>query len=212
MKKAGIGCLIAVGIVVAVIGVGSWFVMQRAREFVGGLTQLAEITDINEQIRDRRAYEPPADQRLEADQVARYVDIQRAMVERLGARLDTLDAKYRQLAEDLENKGREAGIREMMGAWRDMIGLVVDAKRAQVDAINEAGMSLDEYIWVRSQVLFALGHAFAAFNLEQITGDGPSPASDAGAPPADVRQHNLDLLGPWLDDTEDWLPLSFFGL
>ena len=212
MKKAGIGCLVAVAVVVVLIGVGTWFVMQRAKDFVGGVTQLAEVSNLNEQIQNRAPYRPPADQRLDAAQVTRYVEIQRAMVERLGARLDTLDAKYRQLSEELEQKGREANLREVLAAWRDMIGLVVDAKRAQVDAINAAGLSLDEYNWIRSQVLYALGHAFAAFNVEQITADGPPPATPADVPPAAVREHNLELLEPWLDDTENWLPLSFFGL
>ncbi len=211
MKKGGIGCLLALGVLVGVIAVGSYILMQRAKDFVGGVAQFAEISRLNEQVRDQRSYDPPLDQPLGADQVSRYVDVQRAMLARLGTRVKELEAKYEQLSEKHAAANRDANVREIMGAWRDMVGLIVEGKQAQVDAINAAGMSLAEYNWVRAQILLTLGHGFAAVDFAQLA-EGASVPAPPDAPPADVREQNLEILQPHLEDAEDWLPLSFFGL
>lgn len=211
MKKTGIGCLVVLGVVVCIITVGAILAMQRAREFVGGITQVAQVGELNEQIRNRSSYQPPVDQALAATQVASYVDIQRVMVDRLGNRMRELEAKYEQLSARHEEQGRDANVREVLGAWRDMVGLIVDAKRAQVDALNAAGLSLEEYNWIRAQILFAMGHGFSAVDYSQIDADRPVPALP-DAPSVSVQEQNLAVLEPYLDDAEAWIPLSFFGL
>ena len=211
MKKSGVGCLVALCVVGVVIAVGSYLVMQRAKDFVGGFTQLAEVSQLNQEVRNQRSYQAPLDQPLAAEQVSRYVDVQRAMLARLGTRVSELEAKYEQLSEKHAAANRDANLREVMEAWRDMVGLIVEAKRAQVDAINAAGMSLEEYNWIRAQVLFTLGHGFAAIDFAQLA-EGASVPAPPDAPPAEVRDQNLETLQPYLENAEDWLPLSFFGL
>jgi hypothetical protein len=197
------------------IGLGSCFVFSKAKAFVGGYTQLAEIPALNEKIRDQSAYTPPAHGRLESRQIERYIAVQRGMRDTLGARFQQLDAKYSQLSRDLEKKGREANLRESLAAWQDVMTLLTDAKRAQVDALNAGGFSLGEYQWVRQQTLLALGHGAFGFNLEALGGDPSNMAEALGAaqpPEAPVLQHNRELLVPHEESMEEWLALSFFGL
>ncbi len=211
MKKVGIGCAVALGVFSLLVVVGVRIAMNRLQGFVGGMQQLTEIAELDNQIQNRRPYRPAADQSLAEDQVTRYVDIQRAMLAQLGTRVNELEAKYQQLS--TERGDRDPSFREIMEAWRDMVDLIVEAKRAQVAALNAQGISLEEYNWIRTQFLYTLGHGFAVFDISSLAGDGEQPASEpADLPPSAVRQQNLELLQPYLDDAEDWLPLSFFGL
>ena len=209
MKKVGVGCAVALGMVSLLVVVGARFAIHRFQGFVGGVQQFAEISQLDDRVTNRRPYRPEADQPLDETQIARYVGIQRAMLSQLGARVQELEAKYQQLSD--ERGDRDPSLREVMGAWQDMVDLVVEAKQAQVDALNEENMSLEEYAWIRKQVLSTLGHGFGAFDLSRVVGEGDEPQLP-DAPPSEVRQQNLELLEPYLDDADDWLPLSFFGL
>ena len=199
----------ALGIFSLVAFVGVRVVMHRLQGFVGDVQQFAQISQLDNQVQNQRPYRPATDQPLEAAQVSRYVEIQRVMLAQLGERVAALESKYQQLS--AERGDRDPNLREMMGAWRDMVDLLVLAKSAQVSALNEKGMSLAEYSWIRTQVLYTLGHGFAVFDLSRLAGEDP-PLEPVDLPPAEVRQQNLELLQPYLDDAEDWLPLSFFGL
>ncbi len=209
MKKAGIGCLVALGVVGVVVLIGSRIVMNRLQGFVGGMQQLAEISQLEGQIRNQRPYHPAPDQALDETQLKRYVGIQQAMLTQLGERAAALDSKYKQLSE--ARGDRDPSLREVMDVWRDIVDLIVDAKRIQVSALNEAGISLEEYNWIRAQVLYTLGHGFGAFDLSRLA-EGETQPELPDVPPSEVRQQNLELLQPYLNDADDWLPLSFFGL
>jgi hypothetical protein len=136
------------------------------------------------------------------------------MVASLGDRVRKLDDKYKQLSRDLETKGRDANLSESLGAWGDVIALIVDAKREQVTALNAAGLSLSEYEWIRAQALLAMGYAAFGLNLEGLAGDSANflGAGDSTAPDVQALQRNRELLQPYEETVQEWLPLSFFGL
>ena len=212
MKKLGIGCLVVFAMLAAAIGLGSCFVFSKAKQFVGNFAQLGEISAMNDQIRNRSDFKPPADGKLKPAQVERYVGVQRTMLSSLGDRARKLDEKYKQLAKDLESKGREANLRESLAAWGDVVALIVDAKREQVSALNAAGLSLSEYEWIRAQSLLALGYGAFGMNLETLASAAPEAFGNADTPDVKVLQHNRDLLAPYEETAKEWLPLSFFGL
>lgn len=215
MKSLGIGCAVLAALVTLAIVLGSCFVVRKAKQFVGGYAQLAEIPALNEQVRNQAAYEPPNDGRMQAQQVEQYMAVQRGIHDRLGERFQALNEKYSQLSRDLDAQGRDANLGQSLGAMTDLIGLLMDAKRAQVDALNTAGLSLGEYQWVRQQTLMALGRGAVGFNLEALAGQ-PSNMGTVMAMPAapDVQmlEQNRALLAPYEESMDQWLPLSFFGL
>ncbi len=215
MKKVAIGCGVVAGVMMLALGVGSYFLYSAGKKYFEGYAELAEIPALNEQIRDQSAYRPPADGRMTAAQVEQYTRIQQSIRNELGARFRQLETKYDQLSRDLDETGRDANIRELLSAWADVISLVVDAKRAQVHALNQAGYSLDEYYWVRQQTLMALGYGAFAWNLEALAED-PSAMWAPKTPDAtenlEALRHNRALLQEHEDSLDDWLALSFFGL
>lgn len=212
MKKVAIGCGIIAGLMMLLLGGGAYYFYSK---YFSNLTELAELPALNEEIRDQSDYRPPADRRLTAAQVDQYIRIQRAIRDDLGNRFRELDEKYSALSRSIEDESRDPRIRELLGAWVDVVALIMDAKRAQVRALNTERMSLGEYYWIREQTLMALGYGAFGWNLEALA-DDPSRmlkgAPRAEAPDLETLEHNRALLQEHEDTIEDWLALSFFGL
>ena len=99
----------------------------------------------------------------------------------------------------------------------EVAGIYVDGKRAQVDALNRLGMSLEEYRWTRSQVYAALGVPFMELDIPAIMAEvqeGRQPVPRAfdlksalSATPA-LRK----MVEPHRKVLEDNVGLAFFGL
>jgi hypothetical protein len=98
----------------------------------------------------------------------------------------------------------------------DLVGIYVDGRRAQLEAIERAGMSLEEYRWTRSRVYAAIGVPFMELDIPAMVGDikeGGHPASgiyltdDSTGSPA-VRK----LVEPHRKMLEENVGLAFFGL
>lgn len=215
MKNLGIGCAIVAALLTLAVVLGSCFVIRKAKQFVGGYARLAEIPALNEQIRNQASYEPPADGRMQARQVEQYMAVQRDIHGRLGERFQELNEKYSQLSPQFDPQGRTANLGQSLGAMSDLIGLLMDAKRAQIDALNTAGLSLGEYQWVRQQTLLALGRGAVGFNLEALAGQPSTMGTVMAMPTAPDQQmleQNRALLAPYEESMDQWLPLSFFGL
>ncbi len=215
MKNVAIGCGIVAAILTLAIGLGSCFLVHKAKQVVGTYAQLAELPALNEQIRNQSTYAPPEDGRLDARQIERFMAVQNGIHVRLGERFKQLDDKYSQMTQDLKQKGREASLGQSMGALNDLMSVLMEAKRAQVDALNSAGLSYSEYQWIRQQTLIALGQGMAGFNLEALAGN-PAMAGSVLAMPAhldpQVLEQNRALLEPYEGTMDQWLTLTFFGL
>lgn len=181
------GCLIA-ALLVLVVGAGAvyWVVLrplwQGASALMDTAQQWQQVAQLEQQVRNRTPFSEPAEGRLDAAQVAAFVIVQQAMADRLGDRWQQLETKYRELKADQQRDGREPGVQDMFVAYADLSGLIVEAKRAQVDALNGSGLSLDEYRWIRGQSFAALGLAAQ---------DSPMPAMAGTA-----LGHNAELLRP----------------
>ncbi|MEX0916456.1 MAG: hypothetical protein WDZ60_11205, partial [Wenzhouxiangellaceae bacterium] len=163
MKNFAIGCA-GVLLVLTVVGGGiAWFkVIKPGMEFAGGIAELGkEYSELNESIDNRSGFNPPSDGELSEDRFQRYLAAQRQMRTELEGRLEELQAKYESLEKEIDERGGQAGIGDMMGAYSDLTDLLIDAKGAQVEAINTQEFSLQEYNWVRDQVYRALGESVA---------------------------------------------------
>lgn len=166
MKNFAIGCL-AVLVILTVAGVGVvWYKfgddISAGIGAVQGVAKLApRFEELNESIENRAGYTPPANGELSEDTFQRFLTAQRRMRGELEGRLEELQAKYDSLEQEIDERGGQAGISDMMGAYGDLTDLLIDAKRVQVEAINDQNFSLQEYNWVRDQVYRAIGESVA---------------------------------------------------
>ncbi len=234
MKKPAVVWVVA-GLIIVALAIGFYFLVRTAGDFYStardfystagdfystagdfyeDYAEVASIPALNEQIRNQTEYRPPADQRMTASQAERYVTVQRAMAQTLGNRFEELDKKYDQLTRSLNERGREPGLADLMTVWTDIMSLLTDAKRAQVDALNKTNLSLSEYQWIRRKTLEALGHGGMTFNFEALLTDPARVVSVPDPQTIDPRalEHNRALLEPHEDSMEEWLVFSFFGL
>ncbi|HKL54206.1 MAG TPA: hypothetical protein VJ902_09610 [Wenzhouxiangellaceae bacterium] len=200
MKNFAIGCA-AVLVILTVGGVGVvWFKfgddISAGIDAVQGVAKLApQFEELNDSIENRASYAPPADGELSEDAFQRFLAAQRQMRTELEGRLEELQSKYEALEQEIDERGGQAGISDMMGAYGDLADLLVDAKRAQVEAINDHDFSLQEYNWVRDQVYRAIGESVAVAAI--AANPTASTAFQASVPEATremVEPHREELM------------------
>jgi hypothetical protein len=105
----------------------------------------------------------------------------------------------------------------LISAYRDLATGYVEAKRVQVDALNEAGLSLDEYRWVRRQAYTALGMPMMDMDVAQLVQQvqsGGTPARPVTTTPLGLSgtPATLKLVEPHRKVLEANAGLAFFGL
>ncbi|MGI8672036.1 MAG: hypothetical protein ACR2LU_05465 [Luteitalea sp.] len=221
MKKIVIGCGLAL-LLVTIAGAAGlyYFVYRPARSFVTSMAQLSEVAELDQQVSNTRSFTAPVAGALTPAQVTRFVAVQEAMHGRLGARATELEAKYKEMS----NRSPENhNIAEVVGAYRDVFGLIAEAKRAQVDALNAQQFSLEEYAWVRTRVYEAAGVAITGIDFREMTEklkDGdfsgvqtPDPAPTVtNTPEAGIPEVNQTLVAPHKDAMQRWFAYAMFGL
>lgn len=221
MQKLLVGCLVVVILAAIALGVGGYLAyraasptLQRARDYVGSLGRLGELSDLDAQIARRGPFEPPASGELTDAQVTRFVEVQHHMRQSLGARMQEIEAKYQGLSRDGERRPTPG---EIFSGLADVAGLFVDARRAQVEALNAQGLSQAEYDWIKGRVYAAAGmQVVSGIDLRQIEKMARDGAAQVGmeppsVPAPDVPARNRELVTPHLSEMKDWLPLAFFG-
>jgi hypothetical protein len=108
----------------------------------------------------------------------------------------------------------------LIGFWRDLGGVATEAKRRQVEALNEQGFSLAEYQWVREQAYLALGMESLAVGFGELV----TAARDGGISGMEdlarrqeqadqaVPPENRALVEPHREELAEWAPLALLGL
>lgn len=216
MKKLLVGCLVLVIVGAIGVAVASYFAyraaspyIQKASDYAAGLKALPEL---DRQIANRAAYDPPASGELTREQVERFARVQERVRKGLGARVKDLEAKHAVL------RGKQApSPAEALSALADFFGLFVDARRYQVEALNAERFSQAEYDWVRARVYAAAGmHLTSAFDVRKIEEMARLGQSQVGLEPnfrvPEPPTRNRALVEPYLNKMDEWLPLAFFGL
>lgn len=212
-KKLLVGCLVlaVVGIIVGGI-VGYYFVYRPARDYIAGFSDVSQVVELNDEVENQAPFSPPGDDLLTPRQVDAFVAVQRRMVGDLGFRLEELKRKY----EAFDGPSAERpGFSDLLGIWRDLKDLVLFAKRIQVEALNDAGLSIAEYRWVRTRFYQALGAEFFSINLEQIAEavkqQDPDLLGEASAPDI-APEANRRLVQDYQQEAAQWLAYAWLGL
>jgi hypothetical protein len=169
MKKWVIGCGLALLIVLVVgVGAGYWFVYRPAQAYLASFRQLGEIAELDKRVANKSTFTPPDNGELTKATVTRFVKVQEEIQSRLGGRAAELKAKYDQIEAAQKGDKRSASFGEVLGAMKDLAGIIVEGKRAQVEALNQSQFSLEEYQWVRQAVYAAAGVTLSEIDLRNI--------------------------------------------
>ncbi len=221
MKKFAIGCGIVLVLAAIAAGLGSWYVIHKVKDTFAGFADLAKVPDIEKSVANTTVYAPPDSGELTEAQVTRFMAVQDHVKETLGAKFTELNAKYKALSDRLNKKQDTAlDFPEVVAAYRDLASTYVEAKRAQVDALNQNNFSLSEYKWVRKQAYLALGMPVMDLDVSSVIDAVKSGKNldTAQTAPATLPlgpsgpEKNKALVEPHKKVLEDNAPLSFFGL
>lgn len=215
MKKFAIGCLIVAAVLVVVGGcLGYFFIWRPASGYIASVRQLSELPDIEKQVTNTASFAAPGSGQLTDASVGRFVKVQEAIETSLGPTFTQLKTKYDAMDKVMKSENRQATALEGLTALKDLTGIIVQGKRAQVEALNANGFSLEEYAWVRRQVYAAAGIPLAQLDFSDITkalrsgGDIVKPAPEVTEVPA----RNKELVAPYAGKLKEWAALGFFGL
>jgi hypothetical protein len=184
MKKLAIGCgvLLLLGMVGA--GGASYYAYHKVSSAVVGFAELGSLPQLERSVRNQQPFEPPAAEPSQP-QIEHLMEVQGSVRTRLGARADEIEHRYRRLL--AKDSVSAVDVPELVSAYRDLASAYMDGKRAQVDALNRAGLSLDEYRWIRSQAYGALGMSLLEVDVSRIIDDvkaGRQPVTPASRRPA----------------------------
>jgi hypothetical protein len=216
MGKFVIGCL-GVGLLLSVAGIGVvWWkfgddISAGVGMVTGGIEAAGEFAKLQEEfeeldatVANRAAFSAPADAQLGEERFERFMQAHAQMRGVLEGRLQELDAKYEQQKQDLEAEGGEMGLAEIADAYGDLAALLLDAKRAQVEALNAQDFSLEEYRWTRNVVYKALGESVAVAAIGQ--------GANASQFNQTVPQETIDLVEPHRQELMETYVLAWWGL
>ena len=154
------------------LAIGVYYFAHRVGSTVAQFAALASVPEIERQVQNTRPYQPPASGEFTDAQLARLLAVQAAIKQKLGARFEALDGKYRSLSESL--KHRDANVTDapaLLSAYSDLAATYLDAKRWQVEALNVQHLSMVEYRWIRKQAYAAIGLPVMDFDLARIIDD-----------------------------------------
>ncbi len=157
------GCLIAVAIIVILLaGAGWWFVGRPISQVASSAQELARIGSMDVQLNNRSTFTPPANGELQPEQVERYLAVLETIRADLQNRFAALEQRYEQVGTERPSL---MDIPRLAGAYADFIGLLGQARSAQIEALNANGFSESEYSWTRREVLRAAGLQGADYDI-----------------------------------------------
>lgn len=205
MPKVLVGCLVFAVLIIGGGGAVGYFVFIKPfTDMAGDAVRFAqEYQELNEQLQQTEPYSPPANNQMTEPQFQRFLAAHTAMRDQLAGRLSELEEKYQELDEKIQEEGRDPNLRELADGYRDLADLMMEAKRAQVAALNRYNFSLEEYIWVRNHTYLALGQSVGVVSL----GDNQQ---------AHHRHHVTEEATGWVEQHREALMetyvLAWFGL
>jgi hypothetical protein len=221
MKKLAIGCLV-VFVVAGVAAVGVvYYGYMKVRSTVTQFAELGRVHDLERSLRVQTPFIIPTSGELTPEQVDKFMKVTTRVHDRLGKDIEVFQRNYKALAAKKDTSVADAPA--LMSAYRDMAAGWLDAKRAQVEALNDVGLSLQEYRWIRSAAYGALDIPFIDVDFAHIADQVKNAASQAGSP-ADAAvlvggafagkgpASNAKLLEKYRKQLEAYLPLAAFGL
>lgn len=222
MKKVALGCLIVLVIALIGFGVAGYYAYRWAQPMIQStgdyLDRAREMTRIGDRVQNRAPYAPPENGELTAGQVDRFIAVQARVRDELGTRWTEIETKSAEIREKTQNNQRELTFAEFTTVLSELSSLYLEARRAQVDALNVHKFSDGEYAWVRNRVYEAAGMELAGgIDLSKIEALARESAMNSNVklpdmPKPSVPETNLKLVKPHLAKLKESFPLALLGL
>jgi hypothetical protein len=215
VKKLAIGC----GLVLLLTGIAAagvaYYLFRQVSSTVTQFAQFTRLPELERGVRNRAPFDPPSSQELTELQIEKLVQVQAQVRARLGERVAALEAKYKTLAE--KERASLGDAPAILQAYSDLAATWMDAKRTQIEALNAAGLSMEEYRWIRNQAYRALGMPFVDLDISRLVEDAQRGVSREaartmgaiGPDSPEVNRKRIEKVKKFLEEN---LALASFGL
>jgi hypothetical protein len=215
IKKILIAVAVLIVLMIAAAAGVAYYVYRQVAPAMTQFAELAKLPDIEKDIRNQRPFEAPASAEISEQQIEKLLTVQSEVRKKLGVRLEAMETKYRALADKKDATFKDVG--QMFHAYGDLASTWMEAKRAQVEALNAANLSLGEYQWVREQAYRSLGMMFVDMDFKKMVNSAPGRVSiDVGELRGTISDEalaaNKAKLLKFKKVLEENLALAAFGL
>ena len=222
MKKLLAGCLIVLVIAMIGFGVAAFYAYRAMKPVIDNASNYLDKARIVEQlgsaINNKTPFAPPESGELTPIQVERFLAVQTRVRSELGSRWDEVEKKSAAIRARAEKNTNDWTLAEFTQVFSEIGSIWIEARRAQVDALNVQKFSEAEYEWVRRRVYEAAGvHLAGNMDLSMIEQLARDNAGRAGMelPPMDlpkIPEKNVELVKPHVAKIKEWIPMAALGL
>jgi hypothetical protein len=216
------GCLVVFLLGVVALGVAGYLGYRAVRPIVDDaasyLDRARELAAMGARLENTSPFSPPASGELTEQQVLRLLSVHDRVRTLLGSRWAEFEAKAKALERRAETEGRPATISEMANVLSEIGTMLVDGRRAHIEALNAEKFSAAEYSWVRLRVYEAAGLELArSIDWAALEATIAESAEQVGVevPPVslpEIPARNRELVKPHIEHLKSWLPLAALGL
>jgi hypothetical protein len=222
VKKILGGCLIVAVIAIVGLGVAAFYAYRAMKPVIDNasnyMDKAREVVRLGEGVRIKSGFEPPKSGELTPQQVERFVAVQTRMRDDLSDRWELIEKKSAELKARAADQRGDWTMAEFTSVFSEIANIWIDARRAQVNAINVQRFSESEYEWVRRRVYEAAGVELASgMDLAKIEALARDHAAKNGVEVPrmnlpEVPEANVRLVKPHAAKIKEWIPLAALGL
>lgn len=229
--KGLFGCFMVLALLAVGVAVGGYFFAFKPLQAVAAdwgeaVDDFREVTALEGRIDNTEPFAAPDDGLLTDEDVERFVAVQQTIAETAAEEREALETKYEELRLATEDglDTDKMGPREFVMAVRDFADALRAAKEAQIEAMNAADFSIDEYRWVQRETLAAMGVRVMPADVTRLTDIRLEDIGEVGSIDdlrelgGEVREavkapeENVELVEPYVEHKQDWTRLAVLGL
>ena len=221
MKKILTGCLIVAVIAMIGFGVAAFYAYRFAKPMIDNagsyVAKAREMARLGDRVVIKAPYIPPKNGELTQSQVERFLAVQTRVRSELGDRWNEIETRTAEISKKTEGQEHLA-LSEVTGIFSELANIYIDARRAQVVALNTQKFSDGEYNWVRRRVWEATGFQMASgldmSAIEDLARQGAQTSRTElpDMPMPEIPERNIALIKPHTAKLKEWIPLAVLGL
>ena len=136
----------------------------------------------------------------------------------VGDRWGDVEAQAAEIKRKTDADKRDLSLIELQAAFSSVATIYLEARKAQVGALNVQKFSAAEYAWVRRRIYeaagFQLAHGIDMTALEDLARNG-ARKTGVTMPTVtlpDIPPRNVELVKQHTSKLKDWLPMAILGL
>ena len=154
MKNVLLGCFLFAIVGCVAVAAGAYFFVYRP--VTAMLEDVQRAVRYEDRLANQSAFSPPIEPVLSNEQVTGFASVQRAMLAAAGDDLQKLQESLRRIANQSSSTEDWQAFTLELVQFGEAISLMRNVRDAQVLAMNEQNLSLQEYQWIRSVFFAAL--------------------------------------------------------